>query len=39
MIVSDTFAEFQGLISENCAHSSFLEKKTRKKQKLDSPCH
>ena len=39
MIVSDTFAEFQGLISENCAHSSFFEKKTRKKQKLDSPCH
>ena len=33
MIVSDTFAEFQGLISENCAHSSFLEKKKPEKNK------
>ena len=31
MIVSDTLAEFQGLISEHCAQSSsFLEEKTEK---------
>ena len=39
MIVSDTFAEFQGLISENCAHRALFLKKNQKKTKIESPCH